>query len=291
MSGTPAAHLLPAAIADLRAADVADPARDARLLLAFAMDVAPDRLLLHMQDGLGAGQARRFAELIAGRVQRRPVSQLIGARQFYGRSFKVTQDVLDPRPETEVLIEAALDEPFQTLLDLGTGSGAILLTLLAERAGARGVGVDISKAALAVARDTRDTFGLAARAELRQSDWLDKMAGRFDLITCNPPYIDASVHAQLEPEPRLWEPHIALTPGGDGLQVYRILAPQLPDHLAPGGRVLFEVGAGQADDVAGFCAEAGLRDVEIVQDLDGRGRVVAARSHNECGFFANTVIR
>jgi release factor glutamine methyltransferase len=277
MSATCAAHLLPAAISKLRAAGVADPAIDVRRLLAFAMDVAPDRLLLHMQDGLDDAQALRFVDLIDGRVQRRPVSQLIGMRQFYGRNFKVTQDVLDPRPETEMLVEAALAEPFQTVLDLGTGSGAILLTLLAERTRARGLGVDISRAALDVARDTRDTFGLAARAELLQSDWLDGVGGSFDLITCNPPYIDGSVHAQLEPEPRLWEPQIALTPGADGLHVYRTLAPQLLVHLAPRGRALFEVGAGQANEVAGFCAQAGLSDVEIVQDFDGRGRVVTAR--------------
>lgn len=277
MSATPAAHLLPPAAAMLREAGVPDPARDARRLLAFAMDIAPDRLLLHMHDPLSADQAARFQALISGRVERRPVSQLIGMRQFYGRSFKVTQDVLDPRPETEVLVEAALAEPFTTLLDLGTGSGAILLTLLSEQPQAQGLGVDISPAALAVARDTRDTLGLAGRAALRRSDWLVAVADRYDLITCNPPYIDAAVHATLAPEPRLWEPQIALTPGADGLQVYRSLAPQLCDHLTQGGRVLFEVGAGQAEDVAAFCTQAGLRNVAIVQDLDGRGRVVVAR--------------
>ncbi len=286
MSAPRAAHLLPRAIADLRQAGVPGPARDARWLLAFAMDIPPDRLLLHMQDALSVDQCARFEALVAGRAERRPVSQLTGMRQFYGRSFAVTSDVLDPRPETEILVETALAEPFEAVLDLGTGSGAILLTLLAERVGARGLGVDISSKALAVARETRDRFGLAGRATLRRSDWLSAVSGRYDLMTCNPPYIDAAEHATLAPEPRLWEPQIALSPGEDGLQVYRALAPHLPQVLSPGGRVVFEVGAGQAEDVAGFCRQAGLCDVGIVQDLDGRGRVVWARRPSECVFFA-----
>ncbi len=271
-----AAALLAPAIARLRAAGIIDPARDARLLLAHALDLPADRLTLHLHDPLPPGAAARMDALIARRAARQPVSQIIGARLFWGRQFIVTPDVLDPRPETETLIEAALTAPFARVLDLGTGSGVILLTLLAERAQASGLGVDISPPALDVARRNAQALGLEGRAQFRLSDWFTAVEGRFDLIIANPPYIAAAEMPALAPETREWEPALALTPGGDGLGAYRIIAQGAAAFLNPGGRLLMEIGPAQGAAVAALCRAGGLAGVQVLPDMDGRDRVVAA---------------
>lgn len=272
-----AAFALRDATARLAAAGVPDPARDARLLLAHALGIAPDRVLLALQDPLPATAAARFDAALAARAQRQPVSQITGQRLFWGRSFRVTADVLDPRPETETLIAAALQRPFARVLDLGTGSGAILLTLLAERPEATGLAVDLSPAALDVARTNAENLGLAERAAFQQSDWLANVVGQFDLIVSNPPYIAAAEMADLSPEVRDWEPHLALTPGGDGLDAYRVIAAQVPAHLAPDGQLMVEIGPQQGQAVAELFTAAGLHTARILQDFDGRDRVVAAK--------------
>ena len=272
-----AAEALRAAVARLTAAGIEGAARDARLLLAEAMGLAPDRLSLHLAEPLAAAAAARFEGFVAERARRRPVAQILGRRLFWGRAFRVTSDTLDPRPETEALIAAALEEPFARLLDLGTGTGCILLTLLSERPGATGVGTDISAAALAVAADNARALGVADRTELRQADWFDGVAGPFDLIVSNPPYIAGDEIAGLAPEVRDWEPAAALSPGGDGLAAYRAIVADAPGHLAPGGRLLLEIGAAQGSAVAALCRAAGFGDIRVLPDLDGRDRVVAAR--------------
>lgn len=264
------------AIPRLRQAGVEDAARDARLLLGHALGIAPNRLTLHMADLLPPEAAARFEAAIAARAARQPVSQITGRRLFWGRSFHVTRDVLDPRPETECLIAAALSAPFATVLDLGTGSGCILVTLLAERPGARGVGVDLSDAALAIARENAAALGVGPRADFRDSDWFAQVSGRFDLIVANPPYIAAAEMPTLAPEVRDWEPHLALTPGGEGLEAYRAIATGAGAHLAPGGRLLVEIGPTQGLAVAALFRAAGLQGMAILPDLDGRDRVVAA---------------
>jgi release factor glutamine methyltransferase len=273
------ATVLPAAIARLRAAGVNDAPRDARILLAHAMGIAPDRLVLVARDPLPEGAGARFAALIAARVLRQPVSQLTGRRDFYGRPFKVTPDVLDPRPETETLIEVALAAPFARVLDLGTGSGAILVTLLAERGAARGVGVDVSAAALAVAAENAAALGVAGRAVFLLSDWYaaDRLRGaRFDLIVANPPYIAAAEMAGLAPEVRDWEPHLALTPGGDGLDAVRRIAAGAGAHLHPGGRIAIEIGPTQGAAALEILRAAEFQAGRVIRDLDGRARIVAA---------------
>ena len=269
--------LLAQAVARLRAAGVADPARDARLLLAHALGLAPDRLTLHLDDAPSAMQLAAFEAALQARAARQPVSQIIGGRWFWGRWFHVTRDVLDPRPETETLISAALEAPFARVLDLGTGTGAILLTLLAEAPQARGLGVDLSEAALAVAARNAAALGLESRARLQPSDWFTAVAGRFDLIVSNPPYIAADEMPGLGPETRDWEPHLALTPGGDGLEAYRRIAAGLLPHLEPGGRLLLEIGPSQSAAVEALLAAAGLDAIETRRDLDGRPRLVCAR--------------
>lgn len=266
------------AILRLREAGVEDAPRDARVLIAHAVGLTPDRLTLHLSDPLTPAQAQDFAGLVEARSRRQPVSQIIGHRLFWGRRFCVTPDVLDPRPETEILIEAALSEPFTRVLDLGTGSGAILVTLLAERPDATGVAVDLSPEALSVARGNARLLGVMARAEFLQSDWYAGVLGAFDLIVSNPPYIAADEMAGLSPEVRDWEPHLALTPGGDGLDAYRVIAAGARAHLSAGGRIMVETGSAQGQAVAELFTAAGLESAQIIPDLDGRSRVVAARN-------------
>lgn len=264
------------AVARLRAAGVEDAPRDARLLLAHAAGIAPDRLTLHLQDALDDDAAGAYEALIARRCAREPVSHLTGQRLFWGRNFKVSRDVLDPRPETEILIVEALKAPFARVLDLGTGSGAILLTLLAECPLASGVASDLSPAALAVARSNAMALGVDGRARFVEGSWFAPVDGEFDLIVSNPPYIAADEMAGLSPDVLLHEPHMALSPGGDGLQPYRDIAAGALAHLAPKGRLLVEIGPTQGAAVAEFFAKAGLVDVRVIPDFDGRDRVVAA---------------
>ncbi|MCC5985083.1 MAG: peptide chain release factor N(5)-glutamine methyltransferase [Rhodobacteraceae bacterium] len=274
-----AADLLPGAVARLRAAGVADPARDARLLLAHALGVGAERLTLHLGDTAAPEAQARFESAIAARARRQPLAQITGKRLFWSREFRVTPDVLDPRPETETLIAAALERRFARVLDLGTGSGAILLTLLAERPQATGVGCDVSAAALGVAQANARALDLEARAHFRRSDWFAAVTGRFDLIVSNPPYVSAPEHAALSPEVRDWEPRGALVPlgdDGDGLADYHRIIAGAGAHLAPGGALLLEIGATQAPAVADALRRAGLVDVTTATDMDGRPRVVGA---------------
>lgn len=267
-----------AAAARLAAAGVVQPATDARRLLAHAMGIPPERLTLHLAEAIDTDAEYRFERMLAARGARQPVSQIIGFRGFWGRDFLVTRDVLDPRPETETLIAEALERPFDRVLDLGTGSGAILITLLAERPAASGTGVDVSAAALAVARDNADRLGVSARATLLQSDWFEAISGPYDLIVANPPYISETEMESLAPEVRDWEPHVALTPGGDGLGAYRAITAGALRHLAEGGRMIVEIGPSQGIAVARLFRAAGLTDIRVHPDLDGRDRIVSGIS-------------
>lgn len=266
-----------AAVPQLAAAGVEGAARDARVLMAHALGIGADRVVLVTGDALAPAPAAAFEAAVAARLRRQPVAQITGQRLFWGRAFRVTPDVLDPRPETETLIAAALEVPFGRVMDLGTGSGAILCTLLAERPGATGLGADLSDAALAVARGNAATLGLGARAAFRRSDWLSEVDGRFDLIVSNPPYIAADEMGTLAPEVRDWEPHVALTPGGDGLDAYRAICAGAGAHLVPGGWLMVEIGPAQGAAVAALARAAGLCRVAVRQDMDGRDRVVVAR--------------
>lgn len=269
---------LRAAAGRMADAGVPDAMRDARLLLAHVLGIAPDRLTLHLDDPERPDLLGGFERLVAARTARRPLSHLTGQRLFWGRAFHVTPDVLDPRPETETLVALALAEPFARVLDLGTGSGAILLSLLADRPGATGVGADVSPAALAVAQHNAQSLGLLDRARMILSDWCADITGQFDLIVSNPPYIALSEMPSLSPEVREHEPHLALTDGGDGLCAYRDIASQARANLRPEGRLLVEIGATQGADVVKILVAAGFASVAIHPDLDGRDRVVAARA-------------
>ncbi len=267
---------LRAAVQRLKAAGIDGAARDARWLLAHAMGVSPDKMPAHLDNPLDDTAQKALDAALTAREARQPVSQIIGYREFWGRRFRVTQDVLDPRPETETLIELALEQPFARVLDLGTGSGAILLTLLAERRGATGTGTDISEAALEVAARNSDDLRLSHRAGFQRSNWYRDVGGLFDLIVSNPPYIAADEMPGLAPEVREWEPQTALTDGADGLTAYRAIAAGAGAHLAPHGRVIVETGPTQGPAVAAIFAAAGLENVTCHPDIDGRQRAVSA---------------
>jgi len=265
------------AVVTLRDAGVGNAPLDARLLLAHAIGVARDRLTLALQEPLDDRAESAFFTLIAERAARRPVSHILGGRLFFDRLFRVTADVLDPRPETETLVVAALERPFDRVLDLGTGSGCLLISLLAESPHATGIGTDVSREALLVARANAEALGVLSRAAFGQSDWLSAACGQFDLIVSNPPYIAAEEMPDLAAELRR-EPRMALTDEGDGLSAYRVIARDAPAHLAPGGWLMVEIGPKQGAVVAGLFAAAGLESVTIRRDLDDRDRVVAARA-------------
>ncbi|KAJ55626.1 SAM-dependent methyltransferase [Actibacterium mucosum KCTC 23349] len=269
---------LRALIDHLNAANIPDAPRDARIIMAAVLGVDRSRLTLAAGDPLNADVQKAALAMAARRAAREPLSHIVGHRAFYGRTFRVSSDVLDPRPETETLIAAALQVAFTKVLDLGTGTGAILLTLLAERAEATGLGTDLSDAALCIARENAKALGLSTRADLRQSDWFLRVTGRFDLIVSNPPYIALDEMQALQPEVREHEPRMALTDEGDGLSAYRTICDSAPAHLAPGGHLMVEIGPTQATAVCAMMQRAGLETITVHNDLDGRDRVVAAKA-------------
>jgi len=276
-----ARDLLADGIARLRDASIDTPERDVRALLAGAMGIPRDRLSLELSSTVPEAQEKTFRQMLAQRSSRKPVAKILGRRLFWDRWFEVTADTLDPRPETETLIALALERPFTNLLDLGTGTGCIAVTLLAERPGAQGVATDVSTSALAVAARNAAAHGVADRLDLRASDWFADVDGTFDLIVSNPPYIALDEMPNLAQEVRDHDPEGALTDHGDGLSAYRTIAASAPLFLTPGGRLLVEIGASQGPSVVEIFEAAGLDGVSIGTDLDGRHRVVSAHSKGQ----------
>lgn len=263
------------ATAVLGAAGIEGAAGDARALLCHVLDIDPAQLAARMDEALLPSAQLGMDRVVAVRSLHQPVSHIIGKRDFWNHTFLVNASVLDPRPDTESLVAAALKVPFDTVLDLGTGSGAIILSLLAEMPQAAGVATDISAEALDTAQRNAGRIGVSDRVRFMEANWFEGLSGRFDLIVSNPPYVSAAEMATLAPEVRDWEPHLALTPGGDGLGAYRRLAAGLGGFLAPGGRAFFEIGYQQAADVLKIFTDAGFDQLEVLQDMSGHDRVVA----------------
>ncbi|SFI70663.1 peptide chain release factor N(5)-glutamine methyltransferase [Celeribacter neptunius] len=279
MTGGTVQSALIAGTKRLSAAGIEGAPRDARLLMSHVLGLDPGRLTLVMPDAISEADVRAFDVAITRRVAREPVSHILGYREFYGRRFKVTADVLDPRPETEVLIAEALARPFNSVLDLGVGSGAILLTLLAEQVLAKGLGTDLSEAALSVARENAEGLGLSGRARFQQADWWEGIDGQFELIVSNPPYIARDEMGALAPELG-HEPRMALTDEADGLDAYRAIAAKARQFLAPRGRLIVEIGPTQGAAVSDLFLDQGLKAVRVLADWDGRDRVVRAQAPN-----------
>ena len=256
---------------------IPNAARDARLLAAHVCDIDPSRVTLHEMDKVSETVIARFDDAITQRQNHRPVSRIIGVRQFWGRNFQITDDVLDPRGDTETLIAEALKTPAKRILDLGTGSGILGITLAMEQVDAVVVVTDISQAALAVAKANAKRYHVEDRIEFLQSDWFDSLQGKFDLIISNPPYIGENELEGLEPDVIDYDPIIALTPGGDGLAPYRIIAGQAKDYLNKNGRVIVEIGYLQGNEVKNLFLRAGFANVQILQDLDGKERAIVAK--------------
>lgn len=279
------------ATADLRRAGIDGAGDDARRLLAAVLGLSGAQVLGQPERALGPEQASRFARCIARRRNREPVSRILGEREFYGRSFAISPATLDPRPDSETLIVTVLEiarlegwlaEPLR-ILDVGTGSGSLLLTLLCELPNAVGAGTDISEAALEIARGNARRVGVEDRAQWLVRDALDGVGGDFQILVSNPPYVRTHEIAGLEPEVRCFDPRSALDGGGDGLDVFRRIAAGIPSVI-PDGWIVLEVGHDQADAVAGLLASSlpavKPEDIRINRDVAGRRRCVAARARN-----------
>lgn len=257
---------------------VSDTGRlDAELLMAHAFGASrSDLLLRHMQAEAPEG----FTALVARRERHEPVAYILGRKEFYGREFLVAPGVLIPRMDSETTVAAALSAvpTPRRVLDCGVGSGALLLTVLAEVSGATGVGIDRADEPLEIASANAARLGLSGRAEVRRADWnqpgwADGL-GEYDLILANPPYVEAD--APIAPAVRDWEPEGALFAGREGLDDYRVLVPQLPNLLTKGGAAVLEIGAAQADQVAGIAELAGF-SCELHLDLGGRARALVLK--------------
>lgn len=249
--------------------------------------MSTEQLIARGHEPAPADVAATLRELTARRVQREPMAYILGEREFWGLPFKVSPAVLVPRPDSETVIEAALalladrDRPWR-ILDLGLGSGCLLLTLLHEFRAAHGVGLDVSADALAVAQANAAALNVGDRAQLllgdwRQPDWRDRIGGPFDLLVSNPPYIAAGAIAGLMPDVSRFEPKLALDGGPDGLAAYRAIAAEAPRLVVPGGRVLLEAGEGQAPEIYEIFQSTGFAPEAPWKDLGGIDRVVSLR--------------
>jgi release factor glutamine methyltransferase len=262
----------------LEAAGVDTPVFDARLLVEAGAGVSRLDIVTDPRRVLSDEQVAGVDALTRRREAREPMAHIIGRRHFWTIELTVTPDVLIPRPETELLVESAInilapDQP-ANVLDLGVGSGAILFAILKERPHAIGVGVDVSGNALAIARLNAEALGMSDRVDLRVSDWASDVEGQFDLVVSNPPYIPSKDIDTLQPEVARFEPRLALDGGVDGLNAYRAIITALPRLLKPGGAFALEVGIGQAEDVRALAEAAGLSTGPAKRDLAGIPRVV-----------------
>ena len=282
-------RVLAAAAARLRAAGIEDAGREAGLLLREAASPGGAPPGPPVESVMDAAWRRRFERLLGQRCSRRPMAQLLGRRAFWRHDFEVTADTLDPRPDSELLIEAALARAGDRLsprrvLDLGTGTGCLLLSLLDAWPLAWGVGLDLSAAALAVARRNARGLGLERRAAFLRADWSAPLAGRFEVVVVNPPYIGSRAAGRLQPEVARHEPRLAWDGGRDGLAACRRLLPGLAGLLAGGGTAFLEHGADQRGALLPLVARHGLRVAAMLDDLGGRHRaLVLERGHgNAC---------
>jgi release factor glutamine methyltransferase len=272
--------------ARLGAAGVPEPRLEARVLAAAALDLTREAMLAHGDAVVDATAAARLAGYVTRRAAGEPAARILGRKEFWSLEFEVTADTLVPRPETETLVEAALASAPErgaalSVLDLGTGTGCLLLALLSELPNARGLGVDLNPGAVAVARRNASKLGLADRASFVCGDFATTPVADhpFDIVVSNPPYIVEDDIAGLSREVARFEPRLALAGGRDGLAAYRVLAARLPRLLAPSGTAFLEIGQGQDRAVVQIMADEELTVAAAFPDLAGIVRCLTIRSH------------
>jgi release factor glutamine methyltransferase len=259
----------------LKEVGISNAARESKKILAFVTNHEYSALNWMQEFKISKEIKFKFIDLIEKRVSGAPISKIIGKRLFFNSEFFVNENVLDPRPETEVVVSVALEKNFSTVLDLGTGTGCIVISLLKERPDVIGVSVDISKECLNVAKINAETNGVLDRVKFIHSDWFSNVTSRFDLIVSNPPYIGLSELNDLSREVKNFDPKVALFGGRDGLNCYEAIFNDVSRFLNPGGRLITEVGYAQSSIVKKFFLNSGFIDIKVTKDLDLNNRVVS----------------
>ncbi len=277
--------LLPA-VKKLQAAKIESASLDVRLLLQHVLKIKSATHLLDETHKLSSAQEQQFQMLIEERICRKPMAHILGKREFWSLEFTVTEDTLDPRPDSETLIEAVLEQRFSRaaplrILDMGTGTGCLILTLLTEFPNATGVAVDASEAALSVASQNAEALSLKNRVEFVKSDWNSAISGVFDIVISNPPYIASRDILKLAPEVALYEPMLALDGGADGLTCYRTIINALPTLLSKDGVAVLEMGFGQLESLQQLVNEQPLTCTHVRQDLAGIARAIVIKHKEE----------
>ena len=252
-------------------------ARDARILTAFAFEIPISELSLKINEHVSKKIIAKLEKLMLRRINREPISKILGRREFWGRSFSINENVLDPRGDTETLIDFVIEKPVKSILDLGTGSGAIAITLACEWKEVHVTAIDISEDALALAKTNAEKFNVQNKIQFLKSDWFECVIGSFDLIISNPPYIGLIEQEEISSEVIKYDPKISLFAGRDGFDAYKIIIPNLTKFLNPDGLVVLETGASQGIQIKNMMNAAGFIDAKIIKDLSGKDRLVAAK--------------
>ena len=252
-------------------------ARDARILTAHALGVPISDLSLKITDKVSANIIFKLEKLILRRVNKEPISKILGRRDFWGRTFSINKNVLDPRGDTETLIDYVIGKPRKTVLELGTGSGVIAVTLACEWKEVQVTAIDISEDALLLAQINAEKFNVQDKIHFLKSDWFDNVEGMFDLIISNPPYVGWMEQDEISIEVKKYDPEIALFAGNDGFDAYKRIIPNLAKFLNPDGFVVLEIGASQSKKVKKMMNSFGFFDVEIVKDLSGKDRLITSK--------------
>ena len=252
-------------------------ARDARILTAFAFEIPISELSLKINQQASEKIIVELEKLILRRINREPISKILGRRDFWGRTFSINENVLDPRGDTETLIDFVIEKPVKSVLELGTGSGAIAVTLACEWKEVHVTATDISENALSLAKINAEKFNVQNKIHFLTSDWFENVKGAYDLIISNPPYIGLTEQDEISAEVIKYDPEIALFAGRDGLDAYRRIIPSLSKFLNPDGFVALETGASQSNQVKNMMNAVGFIDAKIVKDLSGKDRLVAAK--------------
>jgi len=271
-------QLLSDATLKLSISEIDNAPRDARILVAHALGIPKSQLSMKIKENVSEETKASLEKLISRRINREPIAKILGKRQFWGRTFFINEDVLDPRGDTETLIDYVIDSPVRSVLELGTGSGVIAISLACEWKEVHVVATDISEAALFVAQKNAQNFDVQDKIDFLKSDWFEAIEGKFDLIISNPPYVGLSEINEISQEVLNYDPDLALFAGSDGLGAYKRIIPNLTKFLNPGGTVILEIGASQSESVKNLMNSYGLSEVKTLKDLARKDRLVTAKS-------------